>query len=138
MKKTQSLIKQVSLPDECEKGYFVPPSAFEIDSISALEEETFGPVLHVVRYKASQLKEVIEDINHTGYGLTMGIHSRNETTYRWIEKHACIGNCYINRDQVGAVVGVQPFGGQGLSGTGPKAGGPYYLHRFMKTRFSQI
>ncbi len=90
-----------------------------------------------MRFKARELADVVQQINQTGFGLTMGIHSRNETTYRWIEKHARVGNCYINRDQVGAVVGVQPFGGQGLSGTGPKAGGPHYLYRFTQTEFSQ-
>jgi RHH-type proline utilization regulon transcriptional repressor/proline dehydrogenase/delta 1-pyrroline-5-carboxylate dehydrogenase len=138
MRHTQVLINQITLSDECANGDFVPPTAFEIDSIHALDEEKFGPILHVVRYEAKNLKEVVEEINHTGYGLTMGVHTRNETTYRWIEKNALVGNCYINRDQVGAVVGVQPFGGQGLSGTGPKAGGPHYLYRFMKTSFSQI
>lgn len=102
-----------------------------------MKEEQFGPVLHIVRFKASELAQVVDQINQTGFGLTMGIHSRNETTYRWIEKHVRVGNCYINRDQVGAVVGVQPFGGQGLSGTGPKAGGPHYLYRFTDVHFSQ-
>ena len=137
MTKTQKKVAQLSLGADCEHGDFVPPSAFEIDDISCLKEEQFGPVLHIVRFKASELAKVVDQINQTGFGLTMGIHSRNETTYRWIEKHVRVGNCYINRDQVGAVVGVQPFGGQGLSGTGPKAGGPHYLYRFTDVHFSQ-
>ncbi|MCG9553163.1 bifunctional proline dehydrogenase/L-glutamate gamma-semialdehyde dehydrogenase PutA [Vibrio sp. Isolate32] len=137
MTKTQKKVAQLSLGEDCEHGDFVPPSAFEIDDISCLKEEQFGPVLHIVRFKASELAQVVDQINQTGFGLTMGIHSRNETTYRWIEKHVRVGNCYINRDQVGAVVGVQPFGGQGLSGTGPKAGGPHYLYRFTDVHFSQ-
>ncbi|MCG9546683.1 bifunctional proline dehydrogenase/L-glutamate gamma-semialdehyde dehydrogenase PutA [Vibrio sp. Isolate33] len=137
MSNTQKKVAQLSLGTDCEHGDFVPPSAFEIDDISCLKEEQFGPVLHIVRFKASELAQVVDQINQTGFGLTMGIHSRNETTYRWIEKHVRVGNCYINRDQVGAVVGVQPFGGQGLSGTGPKAGGPHYLYRFTDVQFSQ-
>ncbi|MEZ9743530.1 bifunctional proline dehydrogenase/L-glutamate gamma-semialdehyde dehydrogenase PutA [Vibrio splendidus] len=137
MTNTQKKVAQLSLGTDCEHGDFVPPSAFEIDDISCLIEEQFGPVLHIVRFKASELAQVVDQINQTGFGLTMGIHSRNETTYRWIEKHVRVGNCYINRDQVGAVVGVQPFGGQGLSGTGPKAGGPHYLYRFTDVHFSQ-
>ncbi|MGF1749907.1 bifunctional proline dehydrogenase/L-glutamate gamma-semialdehyde dehydrogenase PutA [Vibrio cionasavignyae] len=123
-------VAQLSLDSECAEGDFVAPSAFEIDDMSILKEEKFGPILHIVRFKAAELPSVVERINATGFGLTLGIHSRNESTYRWIEKHTRVGNSYINRDQVGAVVGVQPFGGQGLSGTGPKAGGPHYLYRF--------
>ncbi|MDF5512714.1 aldehyde dehydrogenase family protein, partial [Vibrio parahaemolyticus] len=132
MSKTQTKVAQLQLDESCQHGDFVSPSAFEISGIDVLKEEQFGPILHIVRFKASELPNVVAQINKTGFGLTMGIHSRNETTYRWIEKHARVGNCYINRDQVGAVVGVQPFGGQGLSGTGPKAGGPHYLFRFTQ------
>lgn len=138
MKMSQRLIKQLELDVECDKGDFIAPAAFEISGLSILQEENFGPVLHIVRFKASKLAELIEDINATGYGLTLGIHSRNETTYHWIEKHAKVGNCYVNRDQVGAVVGVQPFGGQGLSGTGPKAGGPHYLYRFTQVNYDTL
>ncbi|MEH0667386.1 bifunctional proline dehydrogenase/L-glutamate gamma-semialdehyde dehydrogenase PutA [Vibrio scophthalmi] len=137
MTRTQTLVAQLTLDENHQHGDFVAPTAFEIDSIDALSEEQFGPILHIVRFKARELVQVVEKINQTGFGLTMGIHSRNETTYRWIEKHARVGNCYINRDQVGAVVGVQPFGGQGLSGTGPKAGGPHYLYRFTKPHYMQ-
>ncbi|MCF7477778.1 bifunctional proline dehydrogenase/L-glutamate gamma-semialdehyde dehydrogenase PutA [Vibrio sp. J2-4] len=137
MSKTQTKVAQLQLDESCQHGDFVSPSAFEISGIDVLKEEQFGPILHIVRFKASELPNVVAQINKTGFGLTMGIHSRNETTYRWIEKHARVGNCYINRDQVGAVVGVQPFGGQGLSGTGPKAGGPHYLFRFTQHLLAQ-
>ncbi len=137
MSSTQKKVAQLQLEEACQYGDFVAPSAFEISGIDVLKEEQFGPILHIVRFKASELPNVVEQINQTGFGLTMGIHSRNETTYRWIEKHARVGNCYINRDQVGAVVGVQPFGGQGLSGTGPKAGGPHYLYRFTQHLLAQ-
>ncbi|MBD1558090.1 bifunctional proline dehydrogenase/L-glutamate gamma-semialdehyde dehydrogenase PutA [Vibrio sp. S9_S30] len=136
MSSTQKLVAQAELSHACANGDYVAPSAFEIDNISVLEKEHFGPILHIVRFKANQIADVVQQINDTGFGLTMGVHSRNETTYRWIEKHARVGNCYINRDQVGAVVGVQPFGGQGLSGTGPKAGGPHYLIRFTQAVYA--
>lgn len=128
------LIAQAELPNWAEKGDFVPPTAFEIESISQLENEQFGPILHIVRFKAEDLDNIVTEINSTGFGLTLGIHSRNEVTYTRIEKNSKVGNCYINRDQVGAVVGVQPFGGQGLSGTGPKAGGPRYLFRYTQAQ----
>ena len=117
---------------ECQFGDFVPPTAIEINNLDLLQQEHFGPILHVVRFKSCELHQVIDQINQTGFGLTMAIHSRNECTYFDIEQRAQVGNCYINRDQVGAAVGVQPFGGQGLSGTGPKAGGPHYLYRFTQ------
>ena len=98
----------------------------------------FGPVLHVVRWQADQLDAVIESINATGYGLTLGIHSRIDATIERISQGVRAGNCYVNRNQIGAVVGVQPFGGEGLSGTGPKAGGPHYLQRFMTERVISI
>ncbi len=99
-------------------------------SLDQLHKEIFGPVLHVVRWKADQLDAVIDAINATGYGLTLGIHSRIDETVEKIASRIKVGNCYVNRNQIGAVVGVQPFGGQNLSGTGPKAGGPHYLPRF--------
>ncbi len=132
MKQQGRLIYEVALNESCANGDYIAPVAFEIDDIRQLESENFGPVLHIIRYRADELDKVIDQVNATGFGLTLGVHSRNETTYRHIEKRARVGNCYINRDQVGAVVGVQPFGGQGLSGTGPKAGGPHYLYRFTK------
>ncbi|UYG01165.1 bifunctional proline dehydrogenase/L-glutamate gamma-semialdehyde dehydrogenase PutA [Halomonas sp. GD1P12] len=114
-----------------QNGTFVAPVAFTIDSIEALEREQFGPVLHIVRYKARDIEKVIDTINARGYGLTFGVHSRNESFAAHIAKRIRVGNVYINRNIIGAVVGVQPFGGQGLSGTGPKAGGPHYLQRFV-------
>lgn len=117
--------------EHTQHGTFIAPVAFTIDSINALTQEQFGPVLHIVRYKASELKRVIDDINGRGYGLTFGVHSRNESFAAEIAQKIRVGNVYINRNIIGAVVGVQPFGGQGLSGTGPKAGGPHYLQRFI-------
>lgn len=96
MSQTQKKIAQLTLDDACQHGDFVAPTAFEIDDIAALSEEQFGPILHIVRFKARELAQIVDKINQTGFGLTMGIHSRNETTYRWIEKHARVGNCYIN------------------------------------------
>jgi RHH-type transcriptional regulator, proline utilization regulon repressor / proline dehydrogenase / delta 1-pyrroline-5-carboxylate dehydrogenase len=127
-------LAEAQLPRDTASGSFIAPVAFEIDSIAELEQEVFGPVLHIIRYRADQLDDVIDDINATGYGLTLGIHSRIERTANDIARRVRVGNCYINRNQVGAVVGVQPFGGEGLSGTGPKAGGPRYLHRFATER----
>ena len=105
---------------------FITPIVFEIDSINQIDEENFGPILHFIRYKSGNLEQIIDEINDTGYGLTMGVHSRIVSKARGIFEAANVGNFYFNRDIVGAVVGVQPFGGQGLSGTGPKAGGPGY------------
>ncbi|WP_281647445.1 bifunctional proline dehydrogenase/L-glutamate gamma-semialdehyde dehydrogenase PutA [Parendozoicomonas sp. Alg238-R29] len=130
MTREAKLLARCELPDTTKDGYFIAPVAFEIDHINALEKEHFGPILHVIRYKAEQLEEIIAQINSTGYGLTLGVHSRNERTSLLIQENVNVGNAYINRNQIGAVVGVQPFGGQGLSGTGPKAGGPHYLYRF--------
>ncbi len=125
------LIAQAELSDECEHGHYVRPTAVEINHIGQLEKEHFGPILHVIRYKASELDRVINEINSTGFGLTLGVHSRNESQALAIAHKVNAGNAYINRNQIGAVVGVQPFGGNGLSGTGPKAGGPHYLHSFV-------
>jgi RHH-type proline utilization regulon transcriptional repressor/proline dehydrogenase/delta 1-pyrroline-5-carboxylate dehydrogenase len=111
-------------------GTFFAPSAWELQSLSQLTRENFGPALHVIRWKADELDQVVDAINATGYGLTLGIHSRIDETIDRIVQRARVGNAYVNRNQIGAVVGVQPFGGQGLSGTGPKAGGPHYLPRF--------
>jgi RHH-type transcriptional regulator, proline utilization regulon repressor / proline dehydrogenase / delta 1-pyrroline-5-carboxylate dehydrogenase len=129
-----SLIKRVAMPPETEHGTFVAPAAFEIDSLDRLEREVFGPILHVVRYKSDRLDHVIKAVNRTGYGLTLGIHSRIDEVVDYIASRVRVGNAYVNRNMVGAVVGVQPFGGEGLSGTGPKAGGPRYLHRFATER----
>jgi RHH-type transcriptional regulator, proline utilization regulon repressor / proline dehydrogenase / delta 1-pyrroline-5-carboxylate dehydrogenase len=113
-----------------ERGTFFAPLAVEIPRIDVLEREVFGPVLHVVRWKARELDALVDAINATGYGLTLGIHTRIDSTVARIRSRARVGNLYVNRNMIGAVVGVQPFGGTGLSGTGPKAGGPHYLHRF--------
>ncbi len=123
-------IAKATLGAGTEHGTFFAPAAWELSSINALDREKFGPALHVVRWKADQLDAVVDAINATGYGLTLGIHSRIDATIDRIVARAKVGNIYVNRNQIGAVVGVQPFGGQGLSGTGPKAGGPHYLPRF--------
>ena len=115
-------------------GTFFAPRAYEIPALDTLQREVFGPVLHVIRWKGSELTQVVEQINATGYGLTLGVHSRINDTVNYIASHARVGNCYVNRNQIGAVVGVQPFGGENLSGTGPKAGGPHYLLRFAGER----
>ncbi|MEK9764948.1 MAG: bifunctional proline dehydrogenase/L-glutamate gamma-semialdehyde dehydrogenase PutA [Thalassolituus sp.] len=121
-------------PDAPDEGHFLTPVIYEIDSIAQLEEEHFGPILHLVRYSANKLDQVIKDINNTGFGLTLSVHSRNPDTAERLSREIRVGNVYINRDQVGAVVGVQPFGGMKRSGTGPKAGGPDYMKRFACER----
>ncbi|MDP2880384.1 MAG: bifunctional proline dehydrogenase/L-glutamate gamma-semialdehyde dehydrogenase PutA [Azonexus sp.] len=120
---------QPPLPADCAAGSYVPPTLIEIESLADLAGEVFGPVVHVLRYPAGQLDALIDAINATGYGLTLGIHSRIDETIQRVVSRARVGNIYVNRNMVGAVVGVQPFGGEGLSGTGPKAGGPLYLPR---------
>lgn len=127
---------QVKLPEACSHGTFVPPTLFEIDSLADLKREVFGPVLHVLRYDAGKLDAVIAEINATGYGLTHGVHSRIDETIDRIRGGIHAGNVYVNRNIVGAVVGVQPFGGEGKSGTGPKAGGPFYLYRLTGARWT--
>ncbi len=124
-----SLIAAAKLPDDADDTYFAP-CAYEIDNLQRLQGEVFGPILHIIRFKSSDLHKIIGDINATGYGLTFGFHSRLESRHRLVAENIRAGNIYINRNMIGAVVGVQPFGGQGLSGTGPKAGGPHYLARF--------
>jgi RHH-type proline utilization regulon transcriptional repressor/proline dehydrogenase/delta 1-pyrroline-5-carboxylate dehydrogenase len=119
-------------------GTYFAPTAFEIKSIKQLEREVFGPFLHIVRFNASELDQIIDDINGTGFGLTLGIHSRIDLTVQHIYDRARVGNVYVNRNQIGAIVGVQPFGGMGLSGTGPKAGGPDYVPRFTCERALSI
>ena len=115
-------------------GTFVAPTLIEINDLSELRREVFGPVCHVIRYPREQLSALIAQINQLGYGLTMGVHSRCDATVETVRRQAHVGNLYVNRNQVGAVVGVQPFGGEGLSGTGPKAGGPLYLYRLLAQR----
>lgn len=122
------------LPEGCRAGNYVTPAAFEIDRLSVLQEEVFGPILHVVRYERGALDKVIAAINASGYGLTLGLHSRLESVADYVAEHARVGNLYVNRNQIGAVVGVQPFGGDGQSGTGPKAGGPHTLFAYASER----
>jgi len=124
------LIATAPLSEAAAHGTFFAPRAYELKDLGQLHQEIFGPVLHVIRWKADQLDAVIDQINATGYGLTLGVHSRIDETVDRIASRVNVGNVYVNRNQIGAVVGVQPFGGQGLSGTGPKAGGPHYLLRF--------
>ncbi|WP_027244214.1 bifunctional proline dehydrogenase/L-glutamate gamma-semialdehyde dehydrogenase PutA [Leisingera daeponensis] len=129
------VIKELMAP---QGGTFVAPTMIEVPGISALEEEIFGPVLHVARFKSHQLDQVISDINATGYGLTFGLHTRIDDRVQHVCDRIHAGNIYVNRNQIGAIVGSQPFGGEGLSGTGPKAGGPFYLNRFCAPDRQQV
>ncbi|MEO0567239.1 MAG: bifunctional proline dehydrogenase/L-glutamate gamma-semialdehyde dehydrogenase PutA [Pseudomonadota bacterium] len=124
------VMHELSSPDH---GHFVAPTLIELDGIDQLEREVFGPVLHVVKFGAEDLNDVIEAINATGYGLTFGLMTRIDDRVQWVTDRLDVGNIYVNRNQIGAIVGSQPFGGEGLSGTGPKAGGPHYLARFCRT-----
>ena len=125
-------------PKEAANGCFVAPAFYEINSLSQLNRENFGAILHVIRFAGDKLGEVVEAINTTGYGLTLGLQSRIDTVRDYVEEHARVGNFYVNRNQIGAVVESQPFGGEGLSGTGPKAGGPHYVARFAIERVTCI
>jgi RHH-type proline utilization regulon transcriptional repressor/proline dehydrogenase/delta 1-pyrroline-5-carboxylate dehydrogenase len=127
-----SRVHSLPLPEECANGIFVAPTLIELDSVRDLRREVFGPVLHVARFREGELADVIDAINEAGYGLTHGIHSRIDETVDFIASRIRAGNVYVNRNMIGAVVGVQPFGGEGLSGTGPKAGGPNYLGRLVR------
>jgi RHH-type proline utilization regulon transcriptional repressor/proline dehydrogenase/delta 1-pyrroline-5-carboxylate dehydrogenase len=128
------LLRRLSVPTDCARGTYFGPSAFEIGKLAQLRREVFGPVLHVIRFAGDRLGEVCDAINATGFGLTLGVHSRIASTAAFVRERVHVGNLYVNRNQIGAVVGVQPFGGEGLSGTGPKAGGPNYLQRFAVER----
>ncbi len=123
------LLKQLPAPSH---GTFIGPTAIKVDGIGDLEKEIFGPVLHIATFRAAEIDNVVADINATGYGLTFGLHTRIDDRVAHLTEALCVGNMYINRNQIGAVVGSQPFGGEGLSGTGPKAGGPDYLKRFTR------
>ena len=138
MQREGTLIARAEMPKGFKNGHFFAPHIFEIPDMSILEDEVFGPILHVIRYKSKNIEKVLTSISETGYGLTFGVHSRIEG--RWLElfQKLNIGNTYVNRNMIGAVVGVQPFGGQGLSGTGPKAGGPHYLFRFATEKTLSI
>jgi RHH-type proline utilization regulon transcriptional repressor/proline dehydrogenase/delta 1-pyrroline-5-carboxylate dehydrogenase len=131
-------VTRLPLPAACEGGHFVAPTIIEVPAITALSDEHFGPVLHIARFRAGELPQVVAGINATGFGLTLGLHSRIAETRRYVQAHARVGNFYVNRNQIGAVVESQPFGGEGLSGTGPKAGGPHYLARFATERLTTI
>ena len=129
------LLYKVPVSNELSKqGFYFGPCAFELKSSKILTHEIFGPILHIVRYKEKDLDKVIQEINNTGYGLTFGVHSRIDEKINYIRNKVKVGNCYANRNIIGAVVGLQPFGGEGLSGTGPKAGGPLYLSRLCTER----
>lgn len=125
-------VEQIGAGDGTEHGTFVAPTIIEIGALSDLKREVFGPVLHVLRYRRNDLDRLIDQINATGYGLTFGLHTRLDETIAHVTSRVKAGNLYINRNVIGAVVGVQPFGGRGLSGTGPKAGGPLYLGRLVE------
>ena len=127
-------ILDMPIPAECAHGTFTSPAAYELASIDSLRREVFGPILHVVRFAGNRLTQVCDSLNATGFGLTLGLHTRIESTVRQVRQRVRVGNMYVNRNQIGAVVGAQPFGGEGLSGTGPKAGGAHYLHRFATER----
>ncbi|MBS4046759.1 MAG: trifunctional transcriptional regulator/proline dehydrogenase/L-glutamate gamma-semialdehyde dehydrogenase [Alphaproteobacteria bacterium] len=131
MRAKKCRIEQLPLPAAARHGIFVPPTIIELSKLSDLKAEVFGPVLHVVRYRRQELDTLIDAINASGYGLTFGLHSRIDETIAHVAQRVEAGNLYINRNIIGAVVGVQPFGGHGLSGTGPKAGGPLYLRRLL-------
>jgi len=138
LRSTASILCELPLPAGTEQGSFVTPVLAEIRSLADLKSENFGPVLHVIRYPAGGLDGVIDQINATGFGLTLGLQSRIDTIRDHVERRARVGNFYVNRNQIGAVVESQPFGGEGLSGTGPKAGGPHYVARFATERVSCI
>lgn len=125
---------QAPLAESHPHGQFVAPTVLSLQHMNELQEEVFGPVLHVIRYDAERLDDVIEQISNCGYGLTFGVHTRIEGTWQRLAREIPAGNIYINRNMIGATVGVQPFGGQGLSGTGPKAGGPHYLLRLVNEK----
>jgi len=127
-------VEQLPLGGESAHGTFVAPTIIELQSISQLSREVFGPVLHIIRYRREDLNQLIDDINATGYGLTFGLHTRIDEVIEQVSNRVQVGNIYVNRNLIGAVVGSQPFGGRGLSGTGPKAGGPLYLGRLLQQR----
>lgn len=134
MEKEARHIKTMQLPEGSEQGSYFAPRAYEIDNLNQLQHEIFGPILHIIRFQAKKLNDVVDTINNSGYGLTLGIHSRINSTIDYITRHSRCGNTYVNRNMIGAVVESQPFGGEGLSGSGPKAGGPHYLLRFATER----
>jgi RHH-type proline utilization regulon transcriptional repressor/proline dehydrogenase/delta 1-pyrroline-5-carboxylate dehydrogenase len=134
MRSSGHVVEQLPLPEACRHGTFVPPTLIEIGALAELKREVFGPVLHVLRFRRDGLDRLLDDINATGYALTFGLHTRIDETVDQVVSRVDAGNIYLNRNLIGAVVGVQPFGGHGLSGTGPKAGGPLYLYRLLLER----
>ncbi|MGB8856604.1 MAG: bifunctional proline dehydrogenase/L-glutamate gamma-semialdehyde dehydrogenase PutA [Burkholderiales bacterium] len=138
MRDGAKIIFEMPMPDACEQGTFFAPAIYELANLNQLEGEVFGPILHVIRFAGSDLGKVIDSINAKGYGLTLGIHSRIDDSIETVCARAKVGNLYVNRNMIGAVVGVQPFGGESLSGTGPKAGGPHYLMRFVTERTQTV
>lgn len=137
MRASHRIVAQSPLPADLPPGYYIPPTAIAIERIGDVTEEIFGPVLHLLRFAADDFDALIAAVNAAGYGLTMGLHSRIDARVQSVAARAKVGNLYVNRNQIGAVVGVQPFGGEGLSGTGPKAGGPHYLLRLSREERSQ-
>ena len=138
MAQSAKLIYDLPVPADLKRGLFIGPAAYELASIETLNTEVFGPVLHVIRFAGDKLDAVCDEINAKGYGLTLGLHTRLESVVRHVRAKMRVGNFYVNRNQIGAVVGAQPFGGEGLSGTGPKAGGPHYLFRFAVERVCSV
>jgi RHH-type proline utilization regulon transcriptional repressor/proline dehydrogenase/delta 1-pyrroline-5-carboxylate dehydrogenase len=134
MRREAKLLYACELDAQLPVGHYFAPQLFELRGLAQLRSEEFGPILHVARYKSGELPKVLDAIRGTGYGLTLGVHSRLESVAEHVFRSLPVGNTYVNRNMIGAVVGVQPFGGQGLSGTGPKAGGPHYLLRFATER----
>ena len=134
MQKQARQLVDLAIPDDCRNGTYVAPAVYALDDPRLLTEEVFGPILHVATFSGGHLDKVIDAINQSGYGLTLGLQSRIASVAELVTQRARVGNLYVNRNQIGAVVGVQPFGGEGLSGTGPKAGGPNYLARFASER----
>ena len=138
MAREATVLQRARLGMDTEHGSFFAPALVEIERADLLQREVFGPILHLVRFDAAHLDGAVDAVNATGYGLTLGVHSRIESTVRRIAARSRVGNVYVNRDMIGAVVGTQPFGGEGLSGTGPKAGGPHYLQRFAVERVMTV
>jgi RHH-type proline utilization regulon transcriptional repressor/proline dehydrogenase/delta 1-pyrroline-5-carboxylate dehydrogenase len=134
MEKEAKVLHQIPAGKIGDTGYGFGPALIELKSLDQITEEKFGPILHIVRYDPDDIDEVGAALKAKGYGLTLGIHSRLDSFQIEVRDAVPVGNTYVNRSMTGAVVGVQPFGGEGLSGTGPKAGGPHYLHRFATER----
>jgi len=134
MRHEARIIKACGLDDSHVHGSYVAPHLIELTNAAQLTREEFGPVLHVVRYRSGDIQQVLASIRASHYGLTLGVQTRLESFWRLVFENTSIGNTYVNRNMIGAVVGVQPFGGTGLSGTGPKAGGPHYLTRFANEK----